>query len=88
MKLQSGFVVRDVAGKTVAISTSPKNSFQGMISLNASAKLLWERLTVGADREELISALMEEYGIDRTVAERDTDALVGTLREHGLLVDQ
>ena len=87
MKLQGGFVVRDVAGKTVAISTGPKNSFQGMISLNASAKLRWQRLTVGGDREELISALMAEYEIDRATAERDTDALVQTLREHGLLVD-
>lgn len=87
MKLQGSFVVRDVAGKTVAISTGPKNSFQGMISLNASARLLWQRLTVGADREELISALTEEYDIDRATAERDTDALVCTLREHGLLAD-
>ena len=88
MKLQSGFVVREIAGKTVAISTSPKNSFQGMISLNASAKLLWQKLTLGAEREELVTALMEEYGIDRALAERDTDALVATLGEHGLLVDQ
>ena len=88
MKLQSGFVVREVAGKTVAISTSPKNSFQGMISLNASAKLLWQKLTLGAEREELVAALMEEYGIDRSLAERDTDALVATLRQHGLLVEQ
>ncbi len=85
MKLRCGFVVREIAGKTVVISVNPKNSFRGMLSLNPSATVLWRRLEQTAEREDLIQTLIGEYEIDRDVAERDTDAFLDTLRQHRLL---
>lgn len=85
MKLRSGFVVREIAGKTVVISVNPKNSFRGMLSLNPSAAVLWRRLEQTAEREDLIEALLGEYDVARDVAERDTDVFLQTLRQHRLL---
>ena len=85
MKLQSGFVVREIAGKTVVISVNPQSRFHGMLSLNPSATVLWRRLESGAEREDLIEALLSEYDVDREIAERDTDAFLDTLTRHGIL---
>ena len=85
MKLRSGFVVREIAGKTVVISVNPKNSFRGMLSLNPSATVLWRRLEQTAEREDLVLTLIDEYGIDRAIAERDTDAFLDILGQHRLL---
>ncbi len=88
MKIVSGFVVREVAGKSVAISVNPALPFRGMLSLNATARFLWDRLVAGAEREDLYEALIETYGIEREVAVRDADAIVDMLLVHGILVEE
>ena len=86
MKIVPGFVVREVAGKSVAISLNPALSFHGMLSLNSTARFLWDRLASGAEREDLYNALIDTYGIEREVAVRDADAIVDMLIEHGIVV--
>ena len=86
MKIVPGFVIREVAGKSVAISLNPALSFHGMLSLNSTARFLWDRLSEGAEREDLYCALMEEYDIEREVAVRDVDAIVDMLISHGIVV--
>ena len=86
MKIVPGFVLREVAGKSVAISLNPSLPFRGMLSLNATARFLWDRLAEGAEREDLYSALMDTYGIEREIAVRDADAIVDMLISHGIVV--
>ena len=88
MKILSGFVVREIAGKSVAISINPKIPFKGMLSLNSTARFLWDLLAKGCEREALYEALVQEYGIDRELAVRDADNIVSLLSEHGLLVEE
>lgn len=88
MKILDGFVVREIAGKSVAISINPKIPFRGMLSLNSTAKFLWDLLAKGCEREELYTALIETYGIDRELAVRDADNIVSLLSKHGLLVEE
>ena len=45
MKIVPGFVLREVAGKSVAISINPALPFRGMLSLNSTAKFLWDMLS-------------------------------------------
>ena len=86
MKIVPGFVLREVAGKSVAISLNPSLPFRGMLSLNSTARFLWDRLAEGAEREDLYSALMDTYGIEREIAVRDADAIVDMLISHGIVV--
>jgi hypothetical protein len=44
MKLKEGFVLRDVAGSCVVVPTGTDLNFNGMISLNDTGKVLWQRL--------------------------------------------
>ncbi len=85
MKIVPGFVLREVAGKSVAISINPALPFRGMLSLNSTAKFLWDMLSQGCEREDLYTALVNTYGIDREIAVRDADAIVDMLIQHGIL---
>ena len=56
--------------------------FNRMISLNASAALLWEAVQDKEfDAETLINLLIEEYDIDREVAKKDVTSLLETWKE-------
>ncbi len=55
------------------------------LALNSSGALLWELLVAGATRDQLARRLIQAYGIDRTQADRDVDALLGELASASLL---
>ena len=81
MKLKEGFILRTVAGETVALPTAGVTRLDMMITLNGTAKFLWERLAVGAERDELVDALLAEYDVERERAEKSVDAFVARLKE-------
>ncbi len=57
------------------------------LSLNDSARLLWEQLSSSCDEDEMIAALANEFGIDHTAARRDVTAFLDELRHRQLLVE-
>ncbi len=88
MKLKSGFVVREVAGKTLAVAVGERSrEFHGMITLNGSGRVIWDALASDTTEEAIVDRLLEEYEIDRETAARDVAAFVGKLRESGVLLD-
>ena len=80
MKLKNGFVLREVAGKCVAVPTGTNINFNGMITLNGTAKVLWDCLEKGAELEDLAKALLAEYDVDRETAEKHAAAFVEKLK--------
>ncbi len=72
---------RSVEGEVVALDVSESL----YLGVNRSGRALWEALADGATRSELSQALIDEYGIDRASAERDTDAFLAELDRRGLL---
>ena len=65
MKIKEGFVLRNVADSVVVVPVSGSNvDFNGMITLNATGGFLWKQLETDKTREQLVEALMGEYGID------------------------
>ena len=85
MKLKKGFVLRDVAGECVVVPADQSIDLDGMIKLNDTAKTLWLKLELGADREELIQTLLDEYEVDASTAARSVDRFVATLEEMNFL---
>lgn len=55
------------------------------LRLNGTATTLWQRLSEGAQREDLITALTSEYNVDRARAETDVDAFISDLDARDLL---
>ena len=84
MKLKNGFVVREVAGKTVAVSVGG-GAFRGMITLNGTAAFLWDALQSDTNEDALATKLIEAYEIDEVTAQKDVSVFLHKLREAGLL---
>ncbi|MDI9605151.1 MAG: PqqD family protein [Bacteroidota bacterium] len=87
LKLKEGCVVRKVGNDSVIIPSSGENlNMMRMIKLNSSATFLLEQMQKGEfSRDELVQLLMDKYAIERSTAEKDTDAFIAKLREQSLL---
>lgn len=83
MKIKDGFVLQDVAGNTVALPT--EGQLNKMITLNETGKFLWEKLETDTDRETLIQAIRDSYGVDLPTAQTCVDNFVAELVKYGLL---
>lgn len=85
MKLKDGFVLSQVAGQTVVIPSGDELDLNMMITLNGTGKFLWERLERGAELEELVNAMLEEYDVDEATARVGVEAFVAKLNANGFL---
>lgn len=81
MKIKEGFILRTVAGQTVALPADGVTNLDMMITLNGTARFLWEKLVVGAEKNELVDALLTAYDVDCERAEKSVDAFIARLKE-------
>ncbi len=87
---QSSEVLRlkdaDIVGRSVEeeIVILHRGDWQ-YLTVNEAGTLLWTRLVKGATRQELLSLLVTEYGIDESRAGTDVDAFLALLLERDLL---
>lgn len=81
MKIKKGFVVRQIAGESVVVALGEASrSFNGIIKLNETGRLLWDKLSVGCEFEDLVETIMSEYEIDRETAENDISRFIDKLK--------
>ena len=86
MKIKSGFIVKEIAGQYVVIALGAASKiFNGIIKLNDSGKFIWDKLAVDADKDDIVNALLEEYDVNRTVAEADVDKFIDELKGANIL---
>lgn len=87
MKIKQGYKIRKMCGNAivVAVGNESANEFNGMITLNETGELLWEKLSQGAELEDLTALLMSEYGIDEATAKQDAEEFVGKVKGEGFL---
>lgn len=86
MRLQKGLILRYVDGMPIVVPLGEAAvSFNGMIRLNESGALLWKKLSEGADRATLVSALEETYTVSTVQAEADVEAFLAPLFAAGFL---
>ena len=77
MKIKENFILRKIAGDDVVVPIGENIAdFNGAITLNETAALLWKELEIGSTREELKASLCKEYdvpdAVKRTASGRDT----------------
>lgn len=81
MRINSSYKLREIAGETIVVSQGTSNvNMTRIISLNTSARLLYERLS-GKDfhTEDAAKILMETYGISDKQALTDAEVWVQAL---------
>ena len=64
MKLKDGFILRQVAGKTVVLPCDDTLDLNMMITLNGTGVFLCEKLQEETTSEVLVAALLGEYDVD------------------------
>lgn len=87
MKIKDGFMLRKVGGQYVAVALGEASrSFNGIIRLNDTGRLLWEELAAPKTEQQLCEALLAEYDVTPQQAQADVAAFVQTLKKAALLV--
>jgi hypothetical protein len=87
MKINSNYKIREVAGETIVVNQGKSAvDMTRIISLNASAKLLYETLA-GKEftLEDVAQILIETYGISNEVALKDAQVWVDALQKCGII---
>jgi len=86
MRLKDEFLLREIAGSWVVVPIGERVvQMNSILSLNESGALLWEKLSAGAQPEDLVQCLTDTYEVTRGEAEIDVEKFVNILNEKGLL---
>lgn len=86
MKVKNDFILKKIAGSYVVIPVRSRSAdFSGVIKLTETASVLWQMLEQGAEREELIGRLLDEYNVDEATAAADVDRFLEKLSEADLI---
>jgi hypothetical protein len=88
MRIVAGFIVREVAGETIAIPAgAAAHELSGLLALNGSGKFLFELLQTEQTEESLVQALLDTYEIDAPTAQADVADFLSILRSSGVLLE-
>ena len=89
MKIREGYVLNEMADTTVAIYVGgdEKNGLNGIVTLNKPGAFMWEKLTEGCTKEELLKALMDRYDVEESTAQTDMEAFLDSLRAENIIED-
>lgn len=86
MKIREGFILRQVLDIYAVIGVGSEAYMPNRImSVNETGAFLWHMLENGAEKQELIDALLREYETDPQTAEKDVDAFLNELQDKGLV---
>lgn len=86
MKIKDGFILRKMGGQAVVVSVgSASKTFNGMVKLNETGELLWNKMGKDVTEEELIQTLLETYDVSEEVAKKDVAAFIETLKTPGII---
>ncbi len=86
MKIKDGYLLREVAGSFIVVAVGEAiKEFNGIVNLNSTAAFLWKELSTDKSEEQLVSALLSEYDVERSKAEEDVKKFISKLTEAKLI---
>ena len=87
MRLIQDHILRKVNGNVVLVPLSDtETDFNGMISLNHTGEFVCRMLKQDTDRDSLVAALAQEYGIEPGQVETDVDSFLSVLDSCHMLI--
>ncbi len=86
MKLKSGFVVHAIGNEHIVVPVGENTvNFKGIIKLNSSGKLLWDRMQQEFTLDDLVNTLLENYEIDEATAAKHAEAFLQNLINNSIV---
>ena len=80
MKLKKKFLTREILGEIVLVPIGQSDeSFNGMITMNSIGKFIWDNIE--KDHDEILYLILNEYEVEKSVAEKDLDEFLDKLRQ-------
>lgn len=87
MRANEHMILREIAGEHILLPVGEQmNSFRGIMSLNGSGLLLWQKLQQDCTEAELVAAMLETYDVDPETAAKDVEAFLLQLKQADILV--
>ncbi|MBQ8783837.1 MAG: PqqD family protein [Clostridia bacterium] len=84
MKIKPEYKLREVSGMNIVVSTAGMD-FQGIITVNETAKFIWRMLEKGAEKDEIISSLAKECNVTAESISADVDEFITTLERADII---
>lgn len=82
------YTLREIAGEAVLVSVGKEIAdFCGIVNLNMTAKILWEKLQNGATELELQKELLDVFQVSEEIVVRDVHGIINLLLERGLIYE-
>ena len=86
MKIKKDFILRKVADSYVVVPVGKLTlDFNGIINLNETGAFLFELLQEGAEKEDLLRKMLEEYDVTPEKAAADIDVILKKAEEADVL---
>lgn len=86
MKIVKEFICREIAGEYVLVPTGDTaQEMNGMISINESAKFMWENVEKASSYEELVAMVLAEFEVEEELARRDVAAFLNDSLKYGFI---
>lgn len=86
MKIKDCFILRDMGEFSVVVATGDAvEKYNCMITLNSTAVTLWKMLQKGAEKQELVDALLKEFKVEVNTANEHIDQFIAKLQKADIL---
>ncbi len=86
MKIKNGYKLRKMCGTSIVVAVGKEAAdFNGMVTLNESGELLWNRLLQEAEETDLVKLLVDEYGVDEQTAADDVNEFISKIKGEGFV---
>lgn len=86
MKRKSDFMMQNVGGENLLVPLgSQVVDMNGLVTLNATGRCVWELLAQDRSVDELAAAVTERFDVDRERARADVQTFLDEIARMGLL---
>lgn len=85
MKIKSGYLIREIAGAHIVVPAGEQVAeFNGLMTLNETAAFIWNILVDGAEEDEIVKAIVDEYDVSQSVATNDVKKVIELLKSYNV----
>ncbi len=86
LKIKDNFILRKVADSYVVVPVGSMTlDFNGIINLNETGAFLFKILQNGADKQELLDKMLDEYEVSKETAQAGIEDFIKKLRDADIL---
>lgn len=81
MKIKKEFMLRNICGENALVPVGDTaTSFKGIIKVNNIGSFIWNNLANSKDECEIVTKVVENYGLDALEAKKDVNDFINYLK--------